>query len=194
MNKPESDGKRTRKTLSVSGLSPTWASQHFDPLPLCSVAATLCVMPYRPARITSPSLTRASMLRIGQGALAAMSRRAFDRGLGVDDAPMAPYSPRYGAMKRRMTGHGRVDLTMTGDMRRSLRTVAAQNRTAIGRFASGWTVTISLRAPGVPDYAVYTNRRRPWFGLSPSDRSTLARVAAREIAEVIAARLAGGAS
>lgn len=147
-------------------------------------------MPYRPARIAPPSLTRASMVRIGQGALVAMGRRAFDRGLGVDDAPMAPYSPRYGAMKRRMTGHSRVDLTMTGDMRRSLRVVPVQNRTAIGRFASGWTVKISLRAPGVPHYAVYTNRKRPWFGLSPADRAVTARIATREIADVIAERAA----
>lgn len=150
-------------------------------------------MPYRPARLTPPQLQRVSMVRIGQAALVAMTRRAFDRGLGVDDAPMQPYSPRYGAMKRRMTGHSRVDLTMTGDMRRSLRVLPEQNRTARGRFASGWTVTISLRASGVPDYAVYTNRKRPWFGFSPANRAVIARVAEREVADVMAQRTARGA-
>lgn len=123
------------------------------------------------------------MLRIGQAGLVAMQRRAFDQGLQVDGAPMEPYAPGYAASKR--TGHDRVDLTDTGRMRRSLRVTVHRRsggRDAAGRFQRAIvTAVIDLRDPRVPAYAVYTNRRRPWFGFGRPAQAVVAQAFVREM-------------
>lgn len=93
----------------------------------------------------------------------------MDDGRGVDDRPHKPYTPRYAAQKQH-TGH--VDLTATGRMRRSVRT-----------DMQGETARISLRGSGKPDYAIHTNARRPWFGLSPKDRVTLRPIVKRVLGQ-----------
>ena len=81
-------------------------------------------------------------------------------------------------------GHGRVDLTQTGAMRRSLRVAMVREgggRDAQGRFRRATrSAVIDLRAPRVPDYAVRTNQQRPWFGFGDSERRIVARAYLRE--------------
>lgn len=128
-------------------------------------------MPYEPADIRVRINRDRAALRIANAAVLVVGQRAFDRGEGVDDRPHAPYTKRYGARKFKRTGNPRVDLTVTGRMRRSLRAEPTGNGTA----------TIRLRGSGKPDYSVHVNARRPWFGLSPSDRAKLRPIVRRAV-------------
>lgn len=126
-------------------------------------------MPYNPADIRIRVDRARAALRIGQAAVVTITRRAMDDGRGVNDRPHKPYTPRYAAHKQH-TGH--VDLTVTGRMRRSVRTEM-----------QGETARISLRGSGKPDYAIHTNARRPWFGLSPKDRVVLRPIVTRVLGQ-----------
>ena len=129
-------------------------------------------MSYDPADIrVSIDRARAS-LRIANAAIVTMTRRAMDRGQGVDDSAHQTYSRRY-AQQKGHTGH--VDLTVTGRMRRSIRAEM-----------SGPDAVVRLRGPGKPDYAVYVNRKRPWFGLSRDDRETLRPIVRRVLRQSMA--------
>lgn len=129
-------------------------------------------MPYDPADLRMRLDKRRASLAIANAAIVTMTRRAMDRGQGVDDSPHKPYDPRY-AVQKQHAGH--VDLTVTGRMRRSIR----------GEPQSDGSTIIRLRGPGRPDYARHVNRRRPWFGLSRADRATLRPIIRRKLREAM---------
>ena len=129
-------------------------------------------MPYDPADLRVRLDTRRASLSVANAAIVVMTQRAMDRGQGITDTPHTPYTPRYRVTKAH-TGH--VDLTVTGRMRRSLRAEPQGDGSTIVR----------LRGPGKPDYARHVNRRRPWFGLSPTDRERLKPTIRRKLREAM---------
>jgi len=131
-------------------------------------------------RISGPGLLtrvwdRASSLQLGAALVAKITRRAFDQGLSTADQPHAPYSTRYLAKRVASGRSGRVDLTWTGAMRRSLR---LKRPTATG-FLIGLT--------GDPaTYGSFVDDLRPWLGLSPADAAYAQTVVARILTALVA--------
>lgn len=107
-----------------------------------------------------------AMRQLALSAAALVQARAFDRGVGSDDRPHAPYTVRYRAF-RQAKGY-QVDppnLTRTGRMRRSFRVVSVTARRAHLGLAG---------APAV--YGHFVQQRRPWMGASAADREALRRI------------------
>lgn len=147
-----------------------------------------------------------ALRRVGLTAVAAIAVRAFHRGLDVRDQPMADYStepmyvskrgarmaPRggkrtrggrsiffpggYREYKRAAGGSARVNLTLSGELLRSLSVLRVSGRrVVIGVRGAAAIYGAALQAPhkGRP--------ARHWMGLSPSDLRAVRKALRREL-------------
>ena len=110
-------------------------------------------------------------------ALTIVRTRAFDRGVGLDDRPHLAYTPAYARSRARQ---GRrvspPDYTMTGRLRRSVRSVSRRQGARV-RIRLG---TVGQRAIVA---SVLNRRGAGWLGLSPSDRPKFAKLLRIAIAQ-----------
>lgn len=106
-----------------------------------------------------------------EDALALINQRV-QRGIGVNDIPMKPYSPAY---KKKREESGRAvavrNLTWTGEMLKSMyvKQVVANLQEV--------KVDIGFTNQDAAAKAAYNQQRTPWFGISPQDEATLRRIA-----------------
>jgi hypothetical protein len=92
----------------------------------------------------------------------------LDNGIGVDDKKMKLYSRQY-ALEREARGE-RIDvrnLVQTGRMRGGM---ALQK---VERTSTGAVATIGFTDARARELAFYNQQRTPFFGISPSDATTL---------------------
>lgn len=125
-----------------------------------------------------------AMRQTGLTAGAFVQARTFDQGRGLDDQAHAPYSPAYAAFREEEGLQvSPPNLTRTGRMRRSFRLLSASARKATLGLAG---------APAV--YGHFVHKRRPWIGLSETDRQKLAKALPGIVRKAIArAKARGGA-
>jgi len=122
----------------------------------------------RRVTITAAAWDRRASLAFGKAIVARVVVRAFTRGLGSDDQPHKPYSKGYLATRLRSGRSGKVDLTWTGALHRSIRVQAADAR----RIVVGMSGSAAR-------YGTHVNSQRPFMQLSPRDSTFLAKVARR---------------
>jgi hypothetical protein len=79
------------------------------------------------------------------------------------------------------SGSVEVDLTLSGQLSRSIRVTKVRKNYAVVQVSGGALA-----------YAAHTNRQRPWFGLSPSD-TTLVQQAVADILRAFLEQQTGGA-
>jgi hypothetical protein len=92
----------------------------------------------------------------------------LDNGIGVDDKKMKLYSRQY-ALEREARGE-RIDvrnLVQTGRMRGGM---ALQK---VERTSTGAVATIGFTDARARELAFYNQQRTPFFGISPSDATSL---------------------
>jgi len=92
----------------------------------------------------------------------------LDNGIGVDDKKMKLYSRQY-ALEREARGE-RIDvrnLVQTGRMRGGM---ALQK---VERTSTGAVATIGFSDARARELAFYNQQRTPFFGISPSDATSL---------------------
>jgi len=92
----------------------------------------------------------------------------LDNGIGVDDKKMKLYSRQY-ALERESRGE-RIDvrnLVQTGRMRGGM---ALQK---VERTSTGAVATIGFSDARARELAFYNQQRTPFFGISPSDATSL---------------------
>lgn len=97
----------------------------------------------------------------GAAALGLIDRRAFMRGVGVDDAPLAPYSSGYAAQLRANGESTRVDLNRSGRLRAAVADALLE--------ATEAGAVLGIRGPE-STIAGIVNAARPFWGISPTDR------------------------
>lgn len=115
---------------------------------------------------------------LGEAQVANMQIR-LTRGLGVDDAPMAPYSKAYAQKRERIGMESRFrTLNFTGSMQRSIHIQHVQQQ------GSEIVVKVGFTNPKDQEKATYNQQRTPWFGVSPQDEATLRRVVQLRLAEL----------
>lgn len=101
------------------------------------------------------------------------------KGIGLDDAPMAPYSPAYAKKRERIGMESQIrTLNFTGSMQRSLSIRSAQ------KIGSEIVVEVGFANPSDQEKAAYNQQRTPWFGVSPQDEAALRRVVELRLAEI----------
>lgn len=106
---------------------------------------------------------------LAQGQIVNMRQR-LQSGIGVNDGPMPPYTPKYAKQKGRS---GPRDLLVTGSMLRAM--IARRN---------GHAVDIVFANAKEARKAFYNHQRYPWFGVSPKDRAKLASLLQRIAAQL----------
>lgn len=100
-----------------------------------------------------------AMQQIGIVAHGAISQRTFDRGRGLNDKALKPYTKAYAATrKRRNEQVSPVNLTVTGKMRRSFRPL----------WVSRDAVRLGLTGNAAV-YGKFVADLRPWMALSKRD-------------------------
>lgn len=117
------------------------------------------------ARFALSRYSGQQMLSFGD-ALAESIKARISRGETIYDTPAPPLKEKYARYKLRRMGSGLRDWRYTGRTMRALRPLRAnENRVVVG-----------FSDPGVQVRVAVNNRRSRQFGMSPRDRSNIARV------------------
>lgn len=106
----------------------------------------------------------------------AIDARAFVRGHGIDDGPLAPYSSGYAAKLKAAGESTRVDLNRSGRLR------AAVAGSLIEATSAG--AVLGIRGPEAA-VAGTVNAARPFWGVSPSDRLALGEAVRAQVLRVM---------
>jgi len=142
------------------------------------------VLASAPPRVTRQKMIRVTNLemgRLGAAAIASIQARV-SRGIGSQDQPMPPLTPRYRAWKTKIGGSGLRDLRGPGALTYKVQRKGKTAVRHIGKAASSHMLdNITVREAtesrvriDITDTfsrikARANERRAPWFGLSPSD-------------------------
>lgn len=115
---------------------------------------------------------------MGEAQIANIQLR-LTKGLGVDDAPMAPYSKEYAKKRERIGMESQLrTLNFTGSMQRSL------TLKDVRKEGDDIAVKVGFTNPKDEEKAAFNQQRTPWFGVSPQDEATLRRVVELRLAEI----------
>lgn len=107
-------------------------------------------------------------------------RTRTEGGQDVYKRAFRPYSPWYAKVKREALGHGRVDLTVSGQMLNDMQVTATTKDSATISFisqgggSSGGTFIQRSRSMGAANKAAFNNDARPFFDASDEDAQAIA--------------------
>jgi hypothetical protein len=127
----------------------------------------------------SLQLTSEDMREVGD-LLVRRIRTRTERGQDVYGRAFREYSPGYAAAKRAALGHGRVDLTVSGQMLNDMHVTETTKSSATisfvsqGGSASGGTFIQRSRSMGAANKAAFNNDYRPFFDASDEDEQAIA--------------------
>ncbi|MFH2001193.1 MAG: hypothetical protein ABIK28_16040 [Planctomycetota bacterium] len=91
------------------------------------------------------------------------------RGIGEFDGTMLTLSDPYARRKAKLGKQSFRDLRLSGDM---IRDMQANGATKTGE---AWLSTVTFKTARSQLIAQYNQRRSPWFGVSPNDKTKLMR-------------------